>query len=78
VAGILRHVLPECVKRLDRPSLRRSRSSLLRLRWQARAEPPAGEHSEASEPASSRGERAPAGVERADGRWDVVPGEHCH
>jgi hypothetical protein len=48
-------------------------------RWEATAEPPAGEHSEASEPLSSLGETVPRPVlRRADGRWDVVPGEHCH
>ena len=43
------------------------------LRWEATAEPPAGEHSEGSESGALGGERAPAGVEEADGWWDVVP-----
>lgn len=43
------------------------------------AELPVGEHSEASEPREFSGEIVPRPVlRRADGWWDVVPGEHCH
>jgi hypothetical protein len=49
------------------------------LRWEATAEPPAGEHSEALEPLELLGETVPQLVlRRTDGWWDVVPGEHCH
>ena len=49
------------------------------LMGEATAEPLVGEHSEAWEPVSSRGESVPRPVlRRADGWWDVVPVEHCH
>jgi hypothetical protein len=48
------------------------------LRWEATAEPPAGEHSEAWEPGALGGDRAPAGVEEGGRLVGCRASEHCH